>query len=43
MLNIPAEYDRNTSPAKLTDIYRQVSPAMLLGVFAVITAENSGE
>jgi hypothetical protein len=27
MLKIPVEYDRDTSPVKLTDISRQVSPA----------------
>jgi hypothetical protein len=29
MLKIPAEYDKDTSPAKLTDIYRQVSPCFV--------------
>jgi hypothetical protein len=36
MLKIPAEYDRDTSPAKLTDISRKVLPASLLGVSADI-------
>jgi hypothetical protein len=34
MLNIPAEYDRDTSPAKLTDIIAKFLPASLLGVSA---------
>jgi hypothetical protein len=32
MLKIPAEHDRDISPAKLTDIYNHVFPASLLGV-----------
>jgi hypothetical protein len=36
MLQISAEYDRDISPAKLTDIYRQVFPASLLGISADI-------
>jgi hypothetical protein len=31
-LKISAEYDRDTSSAKLLDISRQISPASLLGV-----------
>jgi hypothetical protein len=34
MLKSPAEYDRETSSAKFTDISRPVSPASLLGVCA---------
>jgi hypothetical protein len=36
MLNIHAKYDTDTSPAKFTDISREVFPASLLGVSAVI-------
>jgi hypothetical protein len=36
MLKVPAEYDRDTSPAKLRDISRKVSVASLLGVCAGI-------
>jgi hypothetical protein len=32
MLNIPEEYDRDTSQAKLTDISRQITPASLLDI-----------
>jgi hypothetical protein len=31
MLKIPAEYDRDTSPAKLPDISRHVSPCFVTG------------
>jgi hypothetical protein len=36
MLKMHVEYDRDTSPAKLMEISRQVYPATLLGVFGVI-------
>jgi hypothetical protein len=36
MLQIPGEYDRDTSPAKLREISRQVSPDLLLYVSAGI-------
>jgi hypothetical protein len=36
MLNFPAEYDRDTSLAKFTDISHQVFPASILGVSAGI-------
>jgi hypothetical protein len=32
MLKIPAEYDKNTSPAKLTDISCKVFPSSVLGI-----------
>jgi hypothetical protein len=37
MLKIPAEYDRNTSSAKLTDISLEFLPAPLLHIFAGIS------
>jgi hypothetical protein len=36
MLKIPAEYERDTSPTKLMNIFRQVSPCLVLDVFAGI-------
>jgi hypothetical protein len=36
MLKIRAEYDINTSPSKLMDIYRQVFSPLLLDVSAGI-------
>jgi hypothetical protein len=36
MLKIPPEYDRDASVAKLTNISRHVSPALLPGVSAGI-------
>jgi len=35
MLKTPANYDRDNSPAKLTDISRQTSSDLLLGVCAL--------
>jgi hypothetical protein len=32
MLKAPAAYDKDTSPTKLTDIFRQVSPALVIGI-----------
>jgi hypothetical protein len=34
MLKIPAEYDRDTSSAKLTDFFAKFLPASLLGAAA---------
>jgi hypothetical protein len=36
MLKIPAEHDRDTSPAKLTEIFSKLYPDLLLGVSAGI-------
>jgi len=42
MLKIPAEYDRDTSPAKLTDISRQVSPCFATRCLCWYLPESCG-
>jgi hypothetical protein len=42
ILKNPAEYERDASLAKFTAISCQVSPNLVLGVFAATRAENSG-